>query len=52
MPVFGSGPRRTDGQTNNPIRNTPTFLLPNQISNLALGLMLLIHQQLQQIYQV
>ena len=36
MPVFGSGPKRTDGQTNNPIRNTPTFLLPNQISNLAL----------------
>lgn len=35
MPVWGTGPRRPDGGTNNVINATPTFLLPTQVSNLA-----------------
>jgi len=36
MPVWGTGPKRTDGRTNPQISATPVFLLPNQVSNLSL----------------
>jgi len=35
MPVFGSGPKRTDGKTNPQINATPTYLLPTQVPNLS-----------------
>jgi len=35
MPVFGTGPKRTDGQINSLINTTLTYLLPNQVPNLA-----------------
>ena len=35
MPIFGSGPKRTDGKTNFQINATPTYLTPTQVPNLA-----------------
>lgn len=35
MPIFGTGPKRTDGKTNPEINATPTYLTPTQVSNLA-----------------
>ena len=38
MPVWGTGPRRTDGRTNNPINAPLTYILPNEIPSLGLWL--------------
>jgi hypothetical protein len=35
MPLFGTGPKRTDGRTNSLINATPTYLTPTQVPNLA-----------------
>ena len=38
MPVWGTGPRRPDGRSNNPISAPLTYILPNQIPSLGLWL--------------
>lgn len=38
MPIFGTGPKRTDGQTNSILNATPTYLTPTQVPNLRLWL--------------
>ena len=38
MPVWGTGPKRTDGRSNNPISAPLTYILPNQIPSLGLWL--------------
>ena len=35
MPLFGTGPKRTDGQTNSILNTTLTYLTPTQVPNLA-----------------
>jgi hypothetical protein len=36
MPIWGTGPKRTDEQTNFQIRATPTYVLPDRILGLSL----------------